>query len=199
MNKVSQFLIEEAKGLRESSPELVAVELLKQAGIKEDDAKLAVAQDTFEKKACYELTYAGVDSEEAAKLVKAAKINVSELPDITFESEEERLASILEKAASFIEKQASYIEDLEKQAGQVRTIEVQVQVEAPKEPELPRVITKMASVNALTFEDVEALRGLSQETLEKVASAMEEPWTMGKGIGIENPKTDPMLDFLLGK
>lgn len=197
MNKVSQFLIEEAKGLRESSPELVAVELLKQAGIKEGDAKLAVAQDTFEKKACYELTYAGVDSEEAAKLVKAANINVKDLPNVTFESEEERLASILEKAASFIEKQASYIEDLEKSAGQVRTVEVQV--EAPKEPELPKVITKMASVNALTFEDVEALRGLSQETLEKVANAMEEPWSMGKGIGIENPKTDPMLDFLLGK
>lgn len=197
MNKVSQFLIEEAKGLRESSPELVAVELLKQAGIKEGDAKLAVAQDTFEKKACYELTYAGVDSEEAAKMIKAAKINVADIPGITFESEEERLASIFEKAASFIEKQASYISDLEKQAGQVKTVEVQV--EAPKEPELPKVITKMASVNALTFEDVEALRGLSQETLEKVANAMEEPWSMGKGIGIENPKTDPMLDFLLGK
>ena len=80
MNTVAQFLIDEATNIRESSPELVAVDLLKQAGVSEQDAKLAVAQDAMEKKAFSELTYQGIDADEALRLIKVANVNISELP-----------------------------------------------------------------------------------------------------------------------
>lgn len=199
MNKVSQILIEEATGLRESTPELVAVGILKQAGVSEEDARLVVAQDTMEKQAFSELTYRGVDAEEAAKLVKAANINVKELPGMSLETEEERLAEILEKAASFIEQQAAYIEQLEKAASEVKSTETIVErvVEVEK-PELSEPMAKMASVGAFTFEDLEALKGMPEETLVKVANAMEEPWELGKAAGVARQKTDPLLEFILG-
>lgn len=198
MNTVAQFLIEEATNIRESSPELVAIDMLKQAGVSEQDAKIAVAQDAMEKTAFAELTYKGVDADEALRLIKVANINITELPGISIESEVDRLASILEKAAAYIEKQASYIEELEKSAGQVQVVERVVEVQAAVEPELPETITKMASSGAFTFEDLEALKAMPPETLTKVASAFDEPWELGRGAGMARPKTDPLLEFLLG-
>jgi uncharacterized protein YqfA (UPF0365 family) len=198
MNTVAQFLIEEATNIRESSPELVAVDLLKQAGVSEMDAKIAVAQDTMEKRAFTELTYKGIDADEALRLIKVANINITELPGVDVESEEDRLASILEKAAAYIEKQAAYIEELEKSAGRVEYVDRVVEVQAPAEPEMPEAFTKMASSGAFTFEDLEALKAMPPETLTKVASAFDEPWELGKGTGYARPKTDPLLEFLLG-
>lgn len=198
MNTVAQFLIDEATNIRESSPELVAVELLKQAGVAEADAKNAVAQDTMEKKAFAELTYRGVDADEALRLIKVANINISDLPGMDLESEEDRTASILEKAAAYIEKQAAYIEELEKAAGHIEYVDRVVEVPAPAEVALPESITKMASSGAFTFEDLEALKAMPEGILTKVASAFEEPWALGKAAGYARPKTDPLLEFLLG-
>lgn len=197
MNKVSEILLEKAAALRESTPELVAVGILKQAGMSEEEARYSVAQETMEKKAFSELTYRGIDAEEAVKLVKAANINVRDLTGVELETDEERLASILEKAAAFIEKQEAYIEELEKAASEVRVVEkiVEVQVEAP---EMSESLSKVAGVGAFTFEDLEALRNLPEETMSKVASAMEEPWELGKAAGVARQKTDPLLEFILG-
>lgn len=197
MNTVAQFLIDEATNIRESSPELVAVDLLKQAGVSEQDAKLAVAQDAMEKKAFSELTYQGIDADEALRLIKVANINISELPGMSLESEDDRIASVLEKAAAYIEKQAAYIEHLEKQAGNIEYVDRVVEVQVPAE-ETPAHITKLAQSGAFTFEDLEALKAMPQDVLTKVASAFEEPWELGKAAGMARPKTDPLLEFLLG-
>jgi hypothetical protein len=196
MNKVAEFLIEMASDLRSSSPELVAIGLLKQAGMAEDEARLAVAQDSMEKKACAELTYRGVDAEEAVKLVKAANVNVKDLTGVQFETEEERLAGLLEKAASYIESQAAYIADLEKTASEVKVVERVVEVQV-QEPEMPESFNKVASVCAMTFEDIEALKALPEETMSKIAAAVDEPWELGKAAGVARPVTDPLTEFLL--
>jgi hypothetical protein len=159
-----------------------------------------VAQDAMEKQAFAELTYKGIDADEALRLIKVANVNVAELPGVTAETVEERLAAVLEKAAAYIEKQAAYIAELEKTASEVHVVEKVVEkiVEAPVEPEMPETITKMASVGSFTNEDLEALKAMPPELLTKVASAFEEPWEMGKAAGIARPKTDPLLEFLLG-
>lgn len=197
MNKVAQILMDKAASLKESTPELVAVGLLKQAGLSEEDARVAVAQDAFEKQACFEMTHKGIDAEEASKLVKAAKVDIRGLPGITQETEEEMLASILEKAASYIEKQAAYIDMLEQAASEVHTEVVERIVEVEK-PAMSESMTKLASIGAFTFEDLEALQSMSENVLTKVASAIEEPWELGKAAGVSRPKTDPLLEFILG-
>lgn len=197
MNKFAQVLIDKASELRGSTPELVAIGLLKEAGMQEEEARLTVAQDVMEKQAFSDLTYRGVDAEEAAKLVKAAKINVRDLPGMAQETEEEMIASVLEKAAAYIEKQAAYIEALESQPVHETVVEKVVEVEVEKAT-MSDSMTKLASVGAFTYEDLAALESVPEEVLTKVASAMEEPWDLGRAAGISRPKTDPLLEFILG-
>ena len=186
MNDVSKLLREKAASLRESVPELVAVGLLKQAGLSDEAARITVAQDAFEKQACNELTYKGIDMDQAVSLVKAAKINVKDLQGFSLVTEEEALADVFEKVAE-------YVEQLEVELGKAPT-EVRVEVKAPS---MPEPLAKMASIGAFTFEDLESLRNIPTETLTKLASTMEEPWSIGHGAGAVVAKTDPLLDFLM--
>ena len=48
-------------------------------------------------------------------------------------------------------------------------------------------------------EDVEALQAMPQDTLLKIASAVEQPWGVGQAIGSVKPQViDPILAFCLG-
>ena len=198
MNTVAQFLMEKAAELRESTPELVAVELLKQAGLSDQDARVTVAQDAMEKQACFELTYKGIDMEDAVKLVKAANINIKELSGFSLTSEEEELAGALEKAAGYINKQAEYIAQLEADLEKAASEGYEVRIVEVEKPSPSKTIEKIASVGAFTMDDLRALEEMPEELLTKMASAMEQPWEMGKAAGVSRPQTDPLLEFILG-
>ena len=197
MSNVGKTLRETAAELR-LTPEAVAIGMLKEAGLSEEEARFQVAQELMEKEAVSSLTDRGIDIEEAVKLVKAANINVRELEHIRFEPESDSIVDTLEKAAEYIEKLEGYVaqlevdnsslsQDLEKAASQVSPVEVQ----------LPGTLNKMASVGAFTSEDLEQLRSMNPELLTKVASAIEEPWGIGAPAGMPRPQTDPLLEFIL--
>ena len=194
MDKVASILLERAAEIRQSSPELVAIEHLKQAGLDDTEARYAVAQDRMEKVAHSELTYKGIDAEEAVRLVKAANINVRELQSFSLVSEEEILADMLEKAAAYIEAKDEEILALTEK---VEALEKTASAAPRQEPALPEQITKLAGVGALTFEDIEALKSVPVETLTKVASVIDQPWEMGKAAGVARGTGDPFLDFCL--
>lgn len=197
MNKVASILRNHAASILQSNADIVAIGLLKQAGMSDEDARYAVLQEGMEKSATAELTYKGIDHEEATRLVKAANINVRELTNVSLVSEEEALADVLEKAAEYIESLAARVEDLEKSASDLQAVVDQVETSASK-PALPEGISKMASVGALSFDDLEALKAIPQETLEKVASALEQPWEFGAGAGTSKGFGDPLVEFCLG-
>ena len=198
MNKVASILLDRAAELRQSTPEVVALAMLKQAGMSDEDARYAVAQDAMEKIASTELTYQGIDAESAAELVKAANIDVRTLSNVTLITEEEAMADLLEKAAGYINLQAEQIEALE--LGSVHAAEAVRAAEADRAAvdAFPEQITKMASIGALTFDDIEALKAMPSGTLSKIASAVDQPWEFGKAAGISNQTGDPILDFCLG-
>lgn len=198
MNKVASILLDRAAELRQSTPEVVALAMLKEAGMSDEDARYAVAQDSMEKVASTELTYQGIDAESAAQLVKAANIDVRTLSGITLITEEEAMADLLEKAANYITLQAEQIEDL--QRGSVQAAEAVRAAEADRAAvdAFPEQITKMASIGALTFDDIEALKAMPSGTLSKIASAVDQPWEFGKAAGMSNQTGDPILEFCLG-
>lgn len=200
MNKTAKQLLQKAASIRAGSAELVAVEMLKQAGMAEEDARYEVLQASMEKTAADQLTFKGVDAEEAVKMVKAANINVRDLANVGLVTEEEELASSLEKAASEIETLQAQLDaahgqisEMEKAAEATATA---AQVKASK-PALPEQFTKMASVGAFTFEDLAALEAMPQSVMEKVASAMDTPWEFGKAAGAAKDQGDPLLNFLM--
>lgn len=194
MNKVASILLERAAELRQSTPEVIALAMLKQAGMSDKDARYAVAQDSMEKVASMELTYQGIDAESAAQLVKAANIDVRTLSNVILVTEEESMAELLEKAAGYISLQADQIEALELGSEAIRAAEAdRAAVDA-----FPEQITKMASIGALTFDDIEALKAMPSGTLSKIASAVDQPWEFGKAAGMSNQTGDPILDFCLG-
>lgn len=195
MNKVANALLVKAAELRESTPELVAIGLLKKAGIEESVARTTVMQESMEKAAMESLTYSGIDAEDAVRLVKAANINIAELQGASLVTAEETLADVLEKAAAYIDSQESQINALQ---GRVEDLEHAVDVASTPQPALPETFTKMASVGAFTFEDLEALKTVPQETLTKMASAFDQPWELGKAAGLSASTGDPLLDFCLG-
>lgn len=198
MNTVSEVLLKLASDLRVSTPELVAVDLLKQAGVEESEARFAVAQEMMEKEAFDTLTYGGIDVEKAASLVKAANINVRELEGFDVSTQEESTADILEKIAAYVESlEAERVDLLEKIANapvEVREVIKEVQVEAPT---MSEPMAKFASSGVFTYEDLEALRNVPEDVLTKIASVSEEPWGLGHGEGMTKVASDPLLDFIL--
>lgn len=189
-------LVKKAEELRAQSPEYTAVQMLKQAGMTEDQARLEVAQTLMEKEAASSMVAQGVDYDAAMAMIKVAGIKVSDLnafkPEQTFEEE---MAELLMKVASDVkalEKKAARVEELESEAESMR--EALASVEA----EIPAPITKLAESGAFTWDDLEALKSLPSETLTKVASANEAPWRMGKSAGMAQDSMDPLTSFLLG-
>lgn len=181
MNEISQALLSAASVIKQNSPELIAVDLLKQAGISEEDARAAITQELMEKCACDLLMDRGVDHDEAVKLVKAAGVNIKELPGINFDMEDETTAALLEKAAALIESQEQELEQLRSQP--------KVEVSEP--------LSKIASSGGFTQEELEALLQLPSETLVKVANTVAEPWSLGKAAGVATGSVDPFYDFLV--
>lgn len=195
--KLSELLQKQAKDFLASSPEVVAVELLKQAGFSDSDARAEVMQSLMEKEATSSLVNSGIDYDQALQMVKAAGIKVKDLasfkPELTFEevmadrfmkyaSEAEKLEGQAEQTAELIEKVA----ELE------GVLEHTPEVETVSEP-----IAKLAQSGAFTNEDLEALMKLPGDTLTKIASKQEQPWSMGKSAGAAAVSMDPLLDFIL--
>lgn len=194
MSDLKTILLKEASILRSSSPELVAVGMLKQAGFSEADARTAVAKELITKEATSALLGKGFDPEEAAKLVKAAEIDLSALGVNPAE------ATDAERTAALLEKAAAQIEELEGRAIAAEA-EVEIVKQASEEANkpVPASIEKWAQSGAFTNEDLAALRALPETTLQKVAASTEEPWSMGKAAGASTGGYgDPLTDFLMG-
>jgi hypothetical protein len=193
MSHIAQQLRERAEEIRLASPEEVAVDLLKQAGFNEEDARIKVAQEIMEKEAANQLVaFSGVDIEHAVALVKAANINIGELVNFSPKAEIDPTIELLQKAAQYIEAVEAELED-KKEA--IEKIAQEKAIEAVK---LPETIEKVASSGAFTNEDLAALKAMNPELLEKIASNInDEPWEMGRGTGFARPKTDPLLEFIL--
>jgi hypothetical protein len=189
MSQLSKTLLQAAEEIRLSSPVESAVELLKQAGFNEADARLSVDQHLMEKEAINAMATAGVDVEKAASMVKAAGINLKDLVSYAPEIEAPHPSiELLQKAAHYIESLEAEVEDLkgdlEKSASVV-------------EVNLPEQITKAASVGAFTSADLVELQKIQPELLQKMASAMEEPWSMGSGSGTAAASVDPLAAWLM--
>lgn len=187
---MSKQLLDRAEQIRLSSPEECAVELLKQAGMDEKAARVEIAQLEMEKIAAQEIvSSSGVDIEQAVALVKAANMNIKDLTG--FNVAQDPTIGLLKSAATYIEQleaeRDELVKSMEKAAEDLRIQEVT----------LPEPITKAASSGMFTNEDLEMLRSMDQELLTKVASVSDEPWSMGRGIGVARTKTDPLAEFIL--
>lgn len=195
--KLSTMLADKAKELVRNSPEIEAVQLLKQAGLDEDTARNEVAQHIMEKEAAVALTEQGIDYDTALELVKAAGVKIKEMPAYKPEiSYEESLAEMLTKVASEVdglEKVAAQNEELK---AEIEQLKAQL-AERPDTERVPEPITKMAASGAFTNEDLKALMSLPSETLTKVASAQERPWSMGKAAGTDASSLDPLAQWIL--
>lgn len=193
MSQLSQTLFQAAEDIRLSSPTESAVEHLKQAGMSEEDARLNVAQHFMEKEAYATLTQAGVDIEQAVSMVKAAGINLKDL--VSYEPEIEAAHPSVE----LLKQAAHYIDALEAQVnGLKEDMEKVAQDKSTSSVTLPESFTKAANAGAFTNEDLVELQKMDQGVLTKIASAMDEPWSLGKGSGVVRTKTDPMLEWLIG-
>jgi len=153
----------------------------------------------MEKEATAALAMKGVDHEEAVKLVKAANINVAELSNFSLDVSEDPTVELLKQAADYVDALEAQIEGLKLELTKQASSYEEALAKAQEVPvELPEQITKLASSAQFTQEDLEELHRVSPQVLQKVASAMDEPWGMGNGVGFARPKTDPLLDFILG-
>jgi hypothetical protein len=192
MSQLSQILREKAEEIRLSSPTEVAVEHLKQAGYSETDARAQVEQHIMEKEAANVLMQNGVDAEQAVAMVKAAGINIRELTNYApAKSEDHPSVELLKQAAN-------YIDALEAEVAHVKEEKEEIEKAAQfEEVEMPASIAKAASVGAFTNEDLAELQKIDPTVLNKIASAMDEPWSLGSGTGYARPKTDPFLEFLV--
>lgn len=195
---LSTQLKNKAQEILNSSPELVAISMLKQAGLSDEQARLEVAQHEMEKQATSALVAGGIDYDEAVKLVKVANVKVSELESFKAEkSAEEILAEDLMKFAS-------QVEALEAKAAEVEQLHTKVAElqelldSTPEVVDIPEPITKLAKSGDFTNEDLEALLKLPSETLIKVANVNEEPWRMGKAASTGSSNLDPLTAFILG-
>jgi len=193
MTQISQTLLDRAEELRLTNPEEVAVQLLKEAGFSDEDARISVAQHVMEKVAAQELVaMSGIDLDQAVTLVKAAGINIKELT--SFQPQ----VSEVDPTIELLQKAAEYIECLEAELATAKDDIEKIAQESIPEVKLPETIEKYATAGAFTFEDLEQLKAVSPEVMTKLAAAMDEPWEMGRGEGYARPQTDPLLEFMLG-
>ncbi len=195
---LSTQLKNKAQEILNSSPELVAISMLKQAGLTEEQARLEVAQHEMEKQATSALVAGGIDYDEAVKLVKVANVKVAELDTFKVEkSDEEVLAEELFKFASEVEaleKAASEVQELRTKVAELE----EILESTPEIVDVPEPITKLAKSGDFTNEDLEALMKLPSDTLTKIASTAEEPWRMGKAASTGGSNLDPLTAWLIG-
>jgi hypothetical protein len=202
MSNVANILRKQAEDLR-ITPETVAVQMLKEAGMSEDDARFEVAQAIMEKEAASALMSKGVDYDEAVRLVKAANINLRELENVKLDVEDNTIAETLEKAASYVEKLETHADSLEQENDALRADLEKMAEELGQArmngsaPTMPSTITKLASVGAFTRADLEELERINPNVLDKVASAFEEPWGFGTPSGMAHVESDPLTEWLI--
>lgn len=195
--KLSTELIQLRDKILADSPELVAIGMLKKAGFSDEQARIEVAQKAMEKEAANHLMASGIDYEAAMSLVKVANVKIGETKGFKPEvSATELLVEALTKAASAVsdleEMQVERDSLLEKVAGLEDKLGEVESLALPSEP-----ITKLAKSGAFTNEDLAALRALPTDTLTKLASSNEEPWTMGKQAGMAVETLDPIAQFCM--
>lgn len=210
MSQIAEILRKKAEEFKATSPEAIAVGMLKQAGIDETEAKYLVAQDSMEKEAARVLMDRGVDVHEAVKLVKAAGINVRELATFdvaSFGVEEVNDSELLIKAASYIEAletenaalatRTSKL-SIEKQAAEERAAGLISEEQFVEKQAADKHLSRLNQSGAFTYEDLEQLKMVSPDVLQKVASITDSVPSMGAGSGMPRSSADPLLDFLLG-
>ncbi len=109
-----------------------------------------------------------------------------------------------EKAASLVEKEVENLEDslmaqiLEKAASYINELEDKVselQAKINERDEGSDIHIKLASAG-FTEDEIQVLQS-SPSLMDKVASATQEPWSLGQGAGVKREKTDPLLEFIL--
>lgn len=186
--KLSEQLTKQAHAVLNSSPEVVAIGLLKSAGMSDRDARVEVAQHEMEKAAVESLQQAGIDLDTAKKMVKSAGIRLADTESFSPElSQEEALADRLFGMAKLASDLESRMESMEAALAHAN------------EPasELPDSITKLAASGNLTFEDLAILQQVPKDTLEKIAAATDSPWQMGKAASFGTPNSDPLQAWLM--
>ena len=198
MNTIQQALLECAASLRarDLTPEDIAVQtLVKQAGLSEPEARQLVARDQLEKSACAALAAKGVDHEQAARMVKAAKLDISDLVS-TPTQKSNPLAEILEKTAQHLDALEQRLAFLEDENDTLDQLQKQASVDAMT---LPGPIDNLRKEGAFTKEDLLQLQTMEPVLLNKIASASTgQDWGMGSASGkMDVSTTDSFTRFLL--
>ena len=122
----------------------------------------------------------GVDKEKASLLAKEACLK------------DENLVKSISRA-NILEKTAQYIVALEEENVKLAA---QVETDKEKEPELPAALKKFAEWG-YSKEEIEALSGMPDKVLEKMANNFGRPDEMGRPSGVPGRSSDPLLDFIL--
>jgi hypothetical protein len=183
---LSEKLLKQAAAIRASSSSLVALDMLKQAGVSEDLARAEVAQSEMEKSAASTLSQTGIDYDEALKLVKNAGVKLTEMANY------QPTKSVEEELWESLTKMASEAKALEDELGKVRVdaLGYSARVEslekvAERREDTTDPVARLAQSGDFTNADLEALLKLGPETLTKVASMADgaQPWAMGRVSG----------------
>lgn len=95
--------------------------------------------------------------------------------------------------AEILEKTAAYVESLETKVAELEAKIITSPVGNEKQAEMNK---KLESIG-FTPEEIGALSVVPESILDKVANISNEPWELGKGVGMQREKTDPLLEFLL--
>lgn len=195
--KLSQLLLKQAQEIRAQSPEVVAIDMLKKAGMSEDQARLEVSQKLMEKEATSYLTSSGIDYDTALQMVKVAGVKLKDMPSYKPEaSSEEIFAAQLEKAAGLAEELEAQAEQAQELFEKVAELEAQIE-ETPVVEKVSEPMAKFAASGSFTNEDLQAMMKLPTETLTKIASSQDQPWKMGKSAGAALEDLDPLAAFCL--
>lgn len=195
--KLSTLLQNQAEQLRSQSSEFVAVDMLKKAGMDETKARLEVAQVQMEKEATSYLVSSGIDYDTALQMVKVADIKIKDLTEFKAEpSPEEVLAEVLVKAASLAEELEDKASEVDSLMEKIAELEARLE-ETPVVEKSPEALTKFAKSGTFTNEDLAAMQKLPTDTLTKLASIQDQPWTMGKGAKVDESTLDPLTQFLM--
>jgi hypothetical protein len=164
----------------------------------------------MEKEAARGLMDRGVDVHEAVKLVKAAGINIRELTSFdvaTFAQDDSTDADLLVKAAEYIEALeaetvalSSRAEKLalEKKAAEEYASGLMSEDKFVEKQAAEKHISRLNQSGAFTYEDLEQLKQVSPDVLQKVASIADSIPSLGSGSGIPGTSGDPLLAFLMG-
>lgn len=195
-------LMKQAAEVRASSPPLVAIDMLKQAGISEDVARVEVAQSEMEKSAASTLSATGIDYDEALKLVKQAGVKVKDLKSYApAKSNEEILWESLTKMASDAQALEQELAKAQSESTHFAERASSLEKVASRREDESDPMSRLAQTGDFTNADLDAMLKLAPETLMKVASmADQQPWAMGRVSGVGRPEaTDPLTSFLMGE